>query len=123
MGIYDKAYTLLLLPIRQINTPMSHVFLPALCRLQNEPARFRGVYRRGLTAMTAVGMPVVAFVGTSADLVIRIVLGPDWGEAIPIFQALIPAAFLGTFNVASGWVFLALGRTDRQLRLGLVSSR
>ncbi|MFH1755224.1 MAG: lipopolysaccharide biosynthesis protein, partial [Candidatus Latescibacterota bacterium] len=41
---------------------------------------------------------------------------------IPIFRALAPAAFLGTFNFATGWVYVSLGRTRRQLTWGIFSS-
>ena len=34
----------------------------------------------------------------------------------------MPAAFIGTLNVAESWVYQSLGRTDRQFRLGLVMS-
>jgi hypothetical protein len=34
----------------------------------------------------------------------------------------MPAAFVGTFYVATGWVYQSLGRPDRQLRIGLVNS-
>jgi O-antigen/teichoic acid export membrane protein len=35
---------------------------------------------------------------------------------------LIPAAFIGTFNLAMGWVYQSLNRNDRQLRWGIFSS-
>ena len=39
LGLYNKAYSLLLLPIGEINAPMSSVAIPALSRLQNDPER------------------------------------------------------------------------------------
>ena len=37
LGLYAKAYQLILLPINQINGPMTAVAMPALSRLQNRP--------------------------------------------------------------------------------------
>ena len=49
-------------------------------------------------------------------------LGPDWSESVPLLRALTPAGLMVSLNVATGWVYLSLGRTDRQLRWRLVGS-
>lgn len=122
LGLYAKAYQLVLLPIQQINGPVTSVALPALSRLQNEPERYRAFYYKAILVITALGMPVVAFLFATADQIILILLGKQWLGLVPIFQFLMPDAFLGTFNVATGWVYQSLGRTDRQLRVGIVMS-
>ena len=38
------------------------------------------------------------------------------------FVLLAPAALIGSFNVATGWVYLSLGHTGRQFRWGLFAS-
>jgi O-antigen/teichoic acid export membrane protein len=116
LGLYIKAYNLLLLPVNQINQPVTSVALPALSRLQHEPERYRRYYHTGLLLITSLGMPSIAFLFVDAEAVILTVLGEQWREAVPLFRALGPAAFLGTFNVATGWVYLSLGHTGRQLR-------
>jgi O-antigen/teichoic acid export membrane protein len=96
--------------------------LATLSRLQKEPDRFRAFFCRGIELMVTCGMPAVVFLFVSADTVVLTVLGEKWLEAVPIFRVLGPAAFLGTFNVATGWVFTSLGRTDRKFRWGLFAS-
>lgn len=122
LGIYDKAYQLLLLPIQQINGPIQSVALPALCRLQNEPDKYRNYYYHLITLMTALGMPIVSFMFVNTDKIILLILGENWISAIEIFRYLMPAALVGTFNFAEGWAYQSLGRTDRQLRIGVVLS-
>jgi O-antigen/teichoic acid export membrane protein len=122
LGLYAKAYQLLLLPINQINQPMTSVAMPALSRLQNQPLKYGRYYYKALWLLTSIGMPIVSFFFVAADKLIVIVLGESWTEAVAIFRILAPAAFVGTFNVATGWVFQSLGHTDRQLRWGVLSS-
>ncbi|MBE9213111.1 lipopolysaccharide biosynthesis protein [Plectonema cf. radiosum LEGE 06105] len=122
LGLYAQAYKLLLLPINQINAPISTVALPALSSLQSEPEKYRRYYYKAILLITTIGMPIVAFMFASADKVILLTLGKQWLEAVPIFRSLMPAAFIGTFNVADGWVYQSLGRTDRQFLWGIVSS-
>jgi len=119
LGLYSKAYQLLLLPVTEINLPIAAVALPALCRLQHEPERFRSFYQKALLLATSIGMPVVAFMIAATEQVILFIMGEQWLEVIPIFQALGIASFLGTFNFATGWVNTATGRTDRQLHWGI----
>ena len=122
LGLYSKAYQLLLLPIHQINTPVNNVALSALSSLQLEPKRYRSFYCKAILIITTLGMPIVAFMFVSADKVILALLGQQWLSVVPIFRFLMPAAFVGTFNVATGWVYQSLGRTDRQFRWGMISS-
>jgi O-antigen/teichoic acid export membrane protein len=122
LGLYSRAYNLLLLPITQLNGPVGRVAVPALSRLQQEPERFAAYYRKGLLLLAAMGMPLVAFCAVATDDVVLAVLGAKWVDAVPIFRALAPAAFCGTFNVALGWVFVPLGQVNRQVRVAVFSA-
>jgi O-antigen/teichoic acid export membrane protein len=120
LGLYGKAYQLLMLPVNQISTPMSNVAVPALSRLQKEPERYRSYYRKAIEMITCVSMPIVVMLFVLADDLILTLLGPKFQSASIIFRWLVPAAFIGTFNVATGWVYTSLGRTDRQMLMALV---
>lgn len=120
LGLYAQAYKLLLLPIQQINNPINSVALPTLSSLQTEPQKYSRYYYKAILLITTLGMPIVGLMFASADKVILLMLGQKWLGAVPLFQFLMPAAFVGTFNVAAGWVYQSLGRTDRQFRIGIV---
>ena len=122
LGFYSKAFQLLLLPIQQIGLPVTQVAVSTLSRLQNDPPRFRAFYCQGLQVMAAAGMPIVVFMFVVAEDVILTVLGPRWGETVPLFRMLAPAAFVGSFNMATGWLYVSLGQANRQLRWVLFSS-
>ncbi len=122
LGLYQKSYSILMLPIRQINGPITSVAVPGLSRLQSNPDAYRSYYRKAISLIVLFGMPIVCFSAVAAEKVILLLLGDQWGEAVIIFQALAPAAFIGTFNVATGWVYTSLGRTDRQFKLGIVTA-
>jgi O-antigen/teichoic acid export membrane protein len=119
LGLYNKAYQLVLLPIQQINMPLTAVAVPTLSRLQNEHERYRAYYRRGVLLTVSAGMPIVAFLFVAADKAVLTLLGSQWADAVEIFRVLGPAAFIGTFNVATGWVYVSLGRTKRQFHWGI----
>ncbi|MEJ2722248.1 MAG: lipopolysaccharide biosynthesis protein, partial [bacterium] len=122
LGLYNNAYRLLLLPIQQINIPLTSVAVPTLSRLQNQRDRYRAYYRRGVMLTVTAGMPIVAFLFFTADKAVITFLGSQWLDAVPIFRALAPAAFIGTFNFATGWVFISMGTTRRQFFWGIFGS-
>jgi O-antigen/teichoic acid export membrane protein len=122
LGLYNNADRILLLPMQQINVPLTSVAVPTLSRIQHEIERYRAYYRRGVMLTVTAGMPVVAFLFVVADKAVLAFLGPQWTEAVPIFRALGPAAFIGTFNVATGWVYVSLGTTRRQFYWGIFAT-
>ncbi|WP_200343470.1 lipopolysaccharide biosynthesis protein [Rhodovibrio sodomensis] len=122
LGLYSKAYELLLLPVRQVNGPITQAVVPALSRLRDEPERYRRYYVKSLRMIVTLTAPAIAFLVVAIDPLVRIVLGPQWLDMIPIFQALGPAALIGTSNIATGWVFVSWGHVRRQVWLGLISA-
>ncbi len=122
LGIYSKAYGLLMMPIRQFNAPIGTVMQAALSRLQNDPAGYRRAYIRAISMLAFVGMPLVTFLFVAAEDVIRVFLGPDWDGAVSVFRWLAPAALLGTINVAPGWLCTTLGRPRVQVKWALISA-
>ena len=120
LGIYSKAYNLLMLPIRQINAPVGSVMVPALSRLQDDPSRYRGAYLKAVSAVAMVGMPIVACAFVLADEAVAILLGQGWEQAASVFRWLAPAALFGTLNVAPGWLCVSLGRARTQLKWAMI---
>jgi O-antigen/teichoic acid export membrane protein len=115
LGLYDKAYQLLLLPVNQIGLPLSGVVHATLSRLQREPGRYRVYLGRAVLLSTGLGMPLTLYLFANAHTVIDQLLGARWLAAVPIFQALTPAALCMSITACVGWIFLSLGRVRRQL--------
>lgn len=122
LGLYSRAYQLLLLPIWQINIPMLGVMTPALSRLQADRRQFKQLYLKAIASIVTLGMPLVVFMFVRAEPIILIALGKRWVGSVLLFRLLAPAAFVDTFNIAAGLIFNPLGQTGRQLRLSVVSA-
>ena len=121
-GYYANAHRLILQPSMQVNKPLTTVAVPVLSRLQHDECAFRKYYRRGAEVIVLALFPcfIVAFFG--AEYIVPLVLGSQWDEAIPIFQALCPGALMTCTRVLTGWIYVPLGRTDRQFRWRIFAS-
>ena len=122
LGLYNKSYQLLSMAVSNVNTPISQIVQPCLARLKDEPAAFRRFYRRAVFATAGLSLPLVAFAATSAELVVGVVLGPQWLEAVPLFLALAPAALVSAVSGISSWAFLPYGRANAHFRVQIFAS-
>ncbi len=122
LGIYTKAYSLLLMPITQINSPLTTVAVPALSKVQGDAPRFRNTYVKLLSIVAMLSIPLVLFCFVAANEIVLLVLGNKFSESILVFRLLAPAAMVSALNVSTGWVFAATGRTDKQLWTGLAGA-
>jgi PST family polysaccharide transporter len=122
LGNYQKAYELLMLPLRQLNKPVSAVAVPALSRLYSQPERYRRVYLRIMRLVLMVTMPLTAFLVMTAGPLVEVVFGAQWREAVPIFEVLGIAAFTQPIGNSTGWLFISQDRTGEMLRWGVLGA-
>lgn len=117
LGLYRKAFDLVMLPVRLQHGPVASVMLPALSRLQNDPEKYRRAYLRVIAFLALIGGPIVAFVYAEAALIVEIVLGSQWTDAAVIVQCFIPAAFISTLCSAPRYLFITTGHTALHARI------
>ena len=122
LGLYAKAYQLLLLPIEQINSPVSAVAVPALSRLVDSPERYRQAYMRIMEKVAIITMPGVALMMATSDWMVRIVLGPQWADASIIFALLGIAGLIQPVAGTTGWLFITQNRTRHMFQWGVIGS-
>lgn len=122
LGFYDRAYNMLLLPIRQINGPLAAVAVPTLSRARSKPDQFRRFYLSSLQLVTSITVPLVVALTLYADEIVRIWLGPDWSRCAVLFRLLALAAAIGAISNPMGWLLVSLGHTRRYKQLGIFSA-
>ncbi len=122
LGLYSKAYSLMMLPLNQINGPVTAVAVPGLSRLSSEPQQFRNHYVKALSLITAITMPVVLLMLILAQEIVELLLGPQWREVGIIFQLLGLSAFFQPITNTSGWLYISKGRSDRMFKWGVFAS-
>ena len=120
LGLYGRAYQLLLLPIDQINAPITAVAVPVLSRLVDSPDRYRHAYLRILEKVALLTMPLAAFMIATSDWLVWLVLGPQWMGVSRIFALLGVAGMVQPICYTAGWLFISQARTNDMLRWGLV---
>ena len=121
LGLYNRAFQLLLLPLNQINGPSTRVALPVLARLQDDPPKYDRFILLGQTIMLHAVTIVLAFSCAQALPIISIALGSRWLGSAPIFQILAIAGFFEAAAYATYWVFLSKDATKQNLYFALTT--
>jgi len=122
LGLYERAYKLLLFPLAQITQPLSRVMVPTLSRMTEEPNRYRHAYLRVIRLVLFITLPGVALSIAMADTLIPLFLGAQWAQSATIFALLGFAGLVQPLNNPSGWLFVSQGRSREFLYWGLASS-
>ena len=120
LGIYSRAYQMLLMPMQQINAPLAAVAIPALSRLADSPERYRAAYLKILEKIVMVTMPLAALMIATSDWMVLLLLGPQWRQTGRIFMLLGIAAMIQPVTKTAWWLFSTQGRTRELFHWGLM---
>jgi len=121
LGLYNRAYQLMTLPIEQVNEPITSVAIPALSRMKDEPQAYRQAYLRMLEKIAMCTMPAVAFMMATSDWIVQVVLGSQWSATSRIFLLLGITGLFQPIANTTGWLFLTQGRSRHMLHWGFIS--
>ncbi|EWT04008.1 polysaccharide biosynthesis protein [Intrasporangium chromatireducens Q5-1] len=121
VGLYSRAYNLLLLPIRQVTAPIARVAVPVLSYLMSQPDRYRRFFTTALSGTAYLSIPGICFLAAMSHEVVAIMLGRQWSGATPIFQVLAIGGVMVSLRSTNGWLFVSSGQTGRQAIWALVN--
>lgn len=122
LGLYDRSYKLMMMPVQSINVPLSRLLLPVMSRLQDDPERYRRTFAFTIRLLMMAIAPGVAIGVVLSDRVIPFLLGAQWSGAAPIFFWLGLTGLVQPIANMTGVLFVSSGRTALQLRWGLFSA-
>jgi len=110
LGVYNLAAEIAAMPSTELIAPINRAVYPAYAQLANVRdkllARFLEVY--GL--INLISFPVALGLFCLSDLVVALLLGPQWIDAVPILQVLGLCGLLGALQGNMYVVMSAMGK-------------
>lgn len=122
LAFYTRAYGIFLLPLQQLNTPLSAAAVPAMSRLRGEPEHYRAYFMGILRLLALATLPVSVMLFVLAPEVVLLLLGSDWAPTAVLLQILAPAAAFQPIGNAAGWQLSSTGRADQLLRWSFIAA-
>jgi lipopolysaccharide exporter len=86
LGGYNLVREVSLLPALSAIIPMSEPLLAAISESKSKPQTLAYRIRLSLALMITVLTPITAFIMLYPELIIRVLLGPDWSEFAPLLE-------------------------------------
>jgi PST family polysaccharide transporter len=120
LGFYKKAYDLFSLPASQLVSSTSVIAVSALSRVKGDRTQLCRYLLGAMAVMAFLGMGMAGDLTLIGKDVIRVLLGPGWGEAGQIFTFFAPGIGIMLVYGTHGWIHLSIGRADRWFRWGIV---
>jgi O-antigen/teichoic acid export membrane protein len=120
-GLYARAQGLIGKPLTRVLAPIMNVARPAFSRAAQDPARFRRAVSEALGIVSLGSAMLVALLVPASHGIVRILLGPAWAGAVPIFSALACFALVEPCASIVGSMVVASGRPGALLKWRLVS--
>jgi PST family polysaccharide transporter len=120
LGLYKKAFDLFFIPVCQLLSPMSAVAITTLSRFKEDRSQYQRYFLAGLSVLALLGMGIGADLTLIGGDLIRLILGPNWGEAGRIFSFFGPGIGIMLLYHTHGWIHLSIGRPDRWFRWAVI---
>ncbi len=112
LGLYSRAYFLMLMPLKQIIGVLTPVMFPALASIQSNRDRVRRAYLRAMRLITFIAFPLMLGLAVVAEPFVLGLFGAGWREVIPLIRILAFVGITQTLCNPVGWIYTSQGRTD-----------
>jgi PST family polysaccharide transporter len=86
LGVYGRAYSLMVMPATGFGKIVNRVLFPVMSQVQDERDRLAGAYERTLAIVALISLPVSALLWIVAPDLIPALLGPQWSGVVLPFQ-------------------------------------
>lgn len=116
LGLYSRAYTIMLLPLSQVSSVLSRIMFPALASIRGDKARCRKIFLAAISAIALFTFPAMLGLLVVAEDFVLIIFGSKWAGMIPVLRVLCIVGMLQSINGTVGWIYNSQGRSDMQFR-------
>lgn len=119
LGVYEKAYRLMQLPLQNVTSVINPVLQPVLRDLQNDKAILAKKYMKIIRFVATISFPIGIILSGMSTEIIHLFFGGRWDAAIPIFSILALSLPLQMILSTSGSIYLITNNTKMQFWIGI----
>ena len=88
LGVYTRAYQLMMLPAKYIGQVLTVVLFPVMAKLQDKRQQLTRAYLASIAMITLASAPMGVLMVTLAPEIVEVLLGPKWTDTVLPFQIL-----------------------------------
>jgi O-antigen/teichoic acid export membrane protein len=110
LGLFRMATEIGMMPSTEMIAPLNRAVYPAYAQLATDRERLRERIHEVIGVINLIAVPVSVGLYCVSDLVVTVMLGPKWQEAIGIMQIAALTGMLSALQTNTVHVMMAIGR-------------
>jgi O-antigen/teichoic acid export membrane protein len=117
LGLYSRAYSLMLMPLTVVSNKISAILFPAFSSIQTERQRIAAIYLRTVRLIAMLTFPMMTGLFLCADVFVLSVFGSPWKGIIPLLQIFAIVGTIESIGTLNGSLYLSQGQTKLRLHV------
>ncbi len=119
LGLFSLSYEISNLPTSDLIAPINRAIFPGYAQKAVDLGALRRMYLEVIGLIALLAVPAGVGIAAVAELMVPVVLGPKWVDAVPAMTALSFYGVLLALKSNNHYVYLALGRPRYRHSAGL----
>ena len=112
VGVYNLTKQLVMRPSQIVNPIVTSVTFPVMSKVQDDQLRLKSIYLKIINYLSSLNFPIYILMIALSSLVVPLLLGEKWSNAIELFQILSLYALIRSTTNPAGSLLLSKGRAD-----------
>ncbi|HKR37537.1 MAG TPA: lipopolysaccharide biosynthesis protein [Steroidobacteraceae bacterium] len=122
LGIFNIAYETSNLPTSDLIAPINRAIYPGYAQKAHDLGLLRRSYLEVIGLVALLAIPAGAGIAATAKLIVPLVLGPNWLEAIPVMEVLAVYGVFLALKSNNHYIYLSMGTPRTATILGIVQT-
>jgi len=122
LGFYDKAFTLMLMPVQNLTHVITPVLHPVLSDYQDRKDKIYNSFITLVRILTTIGFPLSVLLYFSGEEIIYLFYGSQWTQSVPVFRILALIVGVEILLSSTGSFFQSANRADLLFLSGVITS-
>lgn len=119
LGYYAFAYNIMYTPVKRISYIFSEILFPSFSSFKDDKEKIINGYFKSVNLIALVSIPAMTILAFNADLIISIVFGQKWEDAVPIVRILCFAGAIQSISQFGSVIFSSIGRPEVTLYVSI----
>jgi len=122
LGLYSRAYGLMLLPIRNISGGFKTAMFPILSKIQDDKIEVKRLYLKSTKLIAFISFPLMFGLSALSEPFVLFLYGDNWINMIPILKLLSLLGAISSLMTFNGTIFYSMGKPVIETKIYLVTT-
>ena len=122
LGIYTRAYSLMLVPLRNVTTIVTKVMFPAFSQKQDDIQLLKKYYLSIIQYIALITFPLMIGLALVSREFVLLFFGSKWSAMIPILSILSGLGAIQSIVSLNGLIYNSLGKVNIAFKVSVISN-